>query len=139
MTTHENFDRTHRSPRSESGFGIIVGTLLVAWALLASGREAPERVLAIAAGATFLIVSAAYPAILRPLDRAWRAIGSGLSRITTPIILGIFLYLVMTPIGLLVRSLGKNPLCLRFAPGEASYWIRRDTPIESPKSMRNQF
>jgi hypothetical protein len=41
------------------------------------------------------------------------------------VILGIIYYLVLTPIGLLLRALGRDPLRRRFETGARSYWIDR--------------
>jgi len=50
------------------------------------------------------------PKSLNPIYRIWMKIGLVLGWINTRIILGAVFYLIITPIGLFVRLIGKNPL-----------------------------
>jgi hypothetical protein len=56
----------------------------------------------------------AAPRSLRPVYRGWMHFGLMLSKITTPIIMGIVFFLVITPMGLVRRMLGKDSLARRF-------------------------
>jgi hypothetical protein len=62
-----------------------------------------------------------------------------LAKITNPVIMGILFFLIVAPIGLLMRMAGKRPLPLGFDPAAPSYWIKRDPPGPLPGSMKNQF
>ena len=62
-----------------------------------------------------------------------------MGKIMAPIIMGALLYLVVTPIGLLMRLFGKDPLRLKMDPSSKSYWIKRDPPGPAPESMSDQF
>jgi hypothetical protein len=53
--------------------------------------------------------------------------------------MGILFFLVVAPIGLLMRLTGKRPLALEFDPPAKSYWIERSPPGPLPGSMKNQF
>jgi hypothetical protein len=66
-------------------------------------------------------------------------LGMLLHRIVSPIALGIMFFLVITPMGLLMRALGKDPLRLRLRPDEGSYWIDRRPPGPAPETMKDQF
>jgi hypothetical protein len=66
-------------------------------------------------------------------------LGRLLGRITTPIVTGLLFYLIFTPAGLIARSLGKDPLRLRFDPRMKSYWQERRPPGPPPEDMANQF
>jgi hypothetical protein len=48
-------------------------------------------------------------------------------------------YLVVTPIGLLMRALKKDLLRLKLDPAAKSYWIVREPPAPKPQSMSKQF
>jgi hypothetical protein len=48
-------------------------------------------------------------------------------------------YGVITPMGVLMRAFGKDPLRLRRSGSAQSYWIKRDPPGPKPESMSNQF
>ena len=106
-------------------FGFTLGAAFLALGAIAwwrGGRIAP---LVLAALATPLVLGALIaPTALGPVERAWMAFAERLSRITTPIAMGIVFYLVMTPIGLVMRAFGKNPLDHRTA--RDSFWIERE-------------
>lgn len=68
------------------------------------------------------------PMSLRPVYRAWMRFGLLLSRITTPIIMGIVFYLIITPMALFWRLRGHDPLARRFED-KRSYRV----PSESPR------
>ena len=67
------------------------------------------------------------PAALAPLNRVWTRFGLLLHRIVSPVVLGVMFFVVVTPMGLVMRALGKDPLRLRFDREARSYWIDRRT------------
>jgi hypothetical protein len=74
------------------------------------------------------------PARLGPVFRAWMGLAQAISRVTTPIALGVVYFLVITPLGVLMRLFGKNPIGRSRA--ESSYWVAR---AEARGTMSNQF
>jgi hypothetical protein len=90
------------------------------------------------AGVALLLGALVAPRALRPANRAWAALGRAMHAVTSPAVLAVILYGVITPIGLVVRWSGKDPLRLRWNSGESTYWIRRSSSEPRP-SMRNQF
>ena len=91
-----------------------------------------------AAAAGFLLLALVRPALLRPLNRAWALLGRTLGRIVSPIVLGAIFFLLITPVALLTRALGRDELRLRRHPAQ-SYWIERESPGPTPESFRNQY
>ena len=87
----------------------------------------------------FAVAAITAPRLLAPMNRAWTKLGFLLHRIVNPVVLGIMFFLVVTPTGLLMRALGKNPLRLRFEPDQPSYWIRREPPGPPAESFKDQF
>lgn len=63
------------------------------------------------------------PTRLRPVERAWTGLGHALSRITSPIFFTALYIVVLTPIGLLRRTIGRSPLARSRA--SASFWVQR--------------
>jgi hypothetical protein len=88
-----------------------------------------------------LFGAAAYiaPGVLAPLNRLWAKFGHLLHMAISPVILGILFYLCISPIGLLMRLTGKDPLRRKFEPATKSYWIVRAPRGPAPKSFKNQF
>jgi hypothetical protein len=72
---------------------------------------------------------------------AYAAPGFGwlLHAIVSPLVLGILFYGCITPIGLLMRLAGKDPMRRKFEPAAKSYWIVREPPGPAPETFRNQF
>ena len=83
----------------------------------------------------FLILGLLNSNILSPLNLLWMKFGIFLGKITSPIVMGIVFFVVVTPIGLLMKLFKKDLLNLKFS-NKNSYWIEKDK-IKS--IMKNQF
>ena len=95
---------------------------------------APIRAWALGAAAAFLLLACVWTAPLRPLNYLWLKLGLLLFHVVSPLALGLLFYLTITPIGLLMRACGKDPLRLRRDPAAASYWLPREPPGLAPES-----
>jgi len=119
-------------------FGLTVGAALLVFAGLSHwrGHTLAPQVLA-TLGGTLALLGVVIPARLGPLFSAWMKLAHAMSRVTTPLFMGIVYFVVLTPIGLLVRLLGRNPL----APprNSGSGWVEHDPRSDAPDSMRRQF
>ena len=72
------------------------------------------------------------PKSLRPVHRLWMRIGLLISKVTTPIILGIVFFLVIVPIGLVSRIFRRDPLNRQFDTDAGTYRIEKDSqPAEA--------
>ncbi len=140
MQTHEDLSRTQAvRASSERFFGLtffVVFLIIALWPLL---RQDPIRPIALGLALAFLAASLIAPAWLAPLNRLWLKFGELLHRITSPVILGIMFFGVITPIGFLMRLAGKDLLRMKFDPRCASYWIRREPPGPEKSSLKRQF
>ncbi len=137
---HEDFARDDKvEGSSDRSFGFVfaaVFTLIGLWPLMGGGQV---RIWALGIAAAFAVVVLARPGLLAPLNRLWTRFGLLLHKVVSPLIMGMLFYLTVTPIGLLMRAMGKDPLRLRPDPDAASYWIERDPPGPAPETMKNQF
>lgn len=118
-------------------FGFTLGAAFVVLGglLLWRGRAAAPAVLAL--GVLLLAAALAVPTRLGPLQRAWLGLGAAISRVTTPIFLGVVYFGAILPIGLLLRALGRNSLS-RHRP-TASCWVPRPAEARSRRDMERQF
>jgi hypothetical protein len=91
----------------------------------------------IAAG--FGVITFVAPAVLAPLNRLWFRFGLVLHKIVSPLILALLFFVVITPIGLIMRLLRRRPLPLGCDRGAATYWTARASGLPAPGSMRKQF
>jgi hypothetical protein len=65
----------------------------------------------------------AVPTRLGPVYRGWMALAAAISKVTTPVFMGVIFFLVLTPAGFLVRLFGHRPLSR--PRGAATYWQSR--------------
>ena len=84
-----------------------------------------------------LVITIAMPRILDPLKRLWFKLGGLLHVVISPVLLGVFYFGGLTPIGLVMQWLGKDPL--RLKRGRDSYWIERKPPGPEPRTMTELF
>ena len=87
----------------------------------------------------FALAAAIAPALLAPLNRAWMAFGLLLGRIISPLVMGLIFFGVVTPIAVIARWRGVDPMRRRFDPAAKSYWIERQPPGPNAEGLRNQF
>jgi predicted membrane metal-binding protein len=137
---HEDFSRDdHVKAGSDRGFGFVFAGFFALVSALSWWRGHTGWRWALPLAALFLLVALVYPRILNPLNRLWLKLGLLLYKVVNPIVLGLLFFLTITPIGFLMRALGKDFLRLRLDGDAKSYWIERTPPGPPPQSMRNQF
>ena len=99
------------SAREGRKFAFTVGLAFLLFAGIAAWRSHRTLTLMFASiGGLLLIAGLAIPSRLGPVERAWMALAHFISRFTTPVIMGVIYYGVITPIGLIMRAFGSNPL-----------------------------
>jgi hypothetical protein len=136
IETHREHAVTGSSDRS---FGIVLGVFFVVialWPLVSGGAV---RLWAFAVAALFLLPAVFFPRVLAPLNKAWTALGLVLGRVVSPVALAVLFYLVITPMGLVIRAAGKRLMRVQPEASVSSYWIRREPPGPAPESFPNQF
>ena len=120
---------------SNRSFGIvffIVFLLIALYPLIYSGEI---RVWSVIISLIFLVLGLLNSKILSPLNKLWFKFGIFLGKIISPLIMGIIFFLVVTPIGLIMRIFGKDILNLKYNKNQ-SYWIEKSGP---KSKMKNQF
>lgn len=105
-------------------FGVILGVGLLLLAGYFLWREHPMRAYVVGGiGAASLLLPFVIPPLWLKIFRLWMKFAEGLSWVMTRVILSVFFFLILTPVGLFMRILGKNPLDLKFRDNKATYWI----------------
>jgi hypothetical protein len=112
-----------KSLRREREFGLIVGGVFVLLSVWWSyrGKFVNASHILLPLGALLILFGLLWPRALVWPNRAWMLLAEGLSFVTTRIILGIVFFLVITPIGVLKRLSGWDPLDRR-SERRLSYW-----------------
>jgi hypothetical protein len=119
-------------------FGISVGIAflllsgLLWWKDLARAHEITGTL-----GALLLLGGLLAPMALKWPYRGWMKFAAGAAWFNTRLILALVFYLVITPVGLLLRLFGKRPIPVNFDKSKDTYWIEREKkeydPIRSEK------
>ena len=87
-------------------------------------------------GGLLLVAGVMIPSKLGPVYRGWMKFALILSKITTPIFMGIVFFLVIAPIGWVMRLLGRNPV--RREEIDGSFWVDR-APDQRRSDLSRQF
>ncbi len=125
------------TPAEGRGFGLKVGAAFLALAGISywRGHSIAPMVLGGLGGLLFL-GGLVVPGQLGGVYRGWMGLAGLISKVTTPIFLGIVYFLVLTPLGLIRRAFGKRPIDHGLVEG--GYWVRR-TVTRPPQHMERQF
>ncbi len=78
------------------------------------------------------------PRLLGPVQKVWMAAADALGWFNTRVLLGLVYYLVMTPTGIVMRLLGRDPLDRRLRD-RPSYWVERKPQPDPGSSMERRF
>ena len=121
---------------SNRNFGLvffIVFFIISVWPLT---YEEPIRIWSAIISSVFLILGLMNSQLLTPLNKLWFKFGMILGAIVAPITMGVVFFLVVTPIGLVMRMMGKDFLNKKYDKQKKTYWIKRDKDVGT---MRRQF
>lgn len=120
---------------SNRSFGIvffIVFLIISLWPLLNNNEI---FIWSLLISIIFLVLGLLNSKILNPLNKLWFKFGILLSKIISPLIMGLIFFLVVTPIGLLMRLFKKDLLNLKYNKNK-TYWIEKSN---QKSTMKNQF
>ena len=119
---------------SNRSFGLVFFVVFLIVALWPLKHEEDIRLWSLALSIIFFILGILNSKLLTPLNKLWIKFGMFLGLVVSPIVMGIVFFLVVTPMGLFMRIMGKD--LLRLKSKKNTYWIDRDN-IKS--SMKKQF
>ena len=120
---------------SNRSFGIVffIFFLIISLYPLLNGTEI--RLWALIVSIVFLILGLVNSIILTPLNKIWFKFGILLGKIISPVVMAIVFFIVVTPISLIMKLLGKDILNIK-KNKKKSYWIEKSGP---KSKMKNQF
>ena len=90
-------------------------------------------------GAVLIFFGLILPRVLKWIYLAWMAVAVLLGFIVSHVLLTLFFFLVMLPIGVLARLTGKDFLSLKLDRAAKSYWIKRTGPPPTAADYEKQF
>jgi hypothetical protein len=126
------------TPKDLRQFGLLVGGVFAViglWPIVF--RSESPRLWAMILGSLLIVLGVIAPQSLKQVHGGWMKVGHVLGSINTKIILGIIYYLLITPMGLVMRLMGKDPMHRALMRGTNSYRV-----VRAPRPrhhMRNQF
>jgi sulfite exporter TauE/SafE len=133
-------DRIRAGLSREEGrrFALAVGGGFAVLGGIALWRSHPAPGLAfLGAGVALVLAGLALPHRLGPLHTAWMGLARAISKVTTPIVMGLIYYLVLSPTGLVRRVAGGNPM-EHVAKDDDGFWVPR-APDRRRSDLNRQF
>jgi hypothetical protein len=113
-----------------------VGIAFLVLAGIARWRGHPTTVMVLGGLGVLLVLSGlVIPKLLGPVERAWMGLAGLISKVTTPLFLGIVYFIVLTPIGMLRRLFAGSALVHRAT--DTGFWLDRSASGRS--SLDRQF
>tara|TARA_B100001741_G_scaffold309246_1_gene306610 strand:+ start:814 stop:1206 length:393 start_codon:yes stop_codon:yes gene_type:complete len=121
--------------KSNKSFGIVFFIFFLIIALWPLMNDGEIRIWSIILALLFLILGLINSKILTPLHRLWIKLGYFLGYFVSPIIMGMIFFLIISPVGIIMRLFGKDTLMKKYSK-KSTYWIQREKKINS---MKKQF
>ncbi len=114
-------------PRRElRKFGFVMAAALAVLAALLLWRHRPAGPYVGGLALLFAAAALAVPQLLRPIEKAWMTLAGWLSVVMTYVVLTLAYFLLVTPLGVIRRFGGRDPLHLRLDRSAKTYWL----PVE---------
>ena len=120
---------------SNRSFGIVFFIVFLIISFWPTIEGQSLRLWSLAIALIFLVFGLLNSKLLSPFNLIWVKFGEVLGRIIAPIAMGVVYFIIITPIGLFMRLIGKDLLRTKFSKNN-SYWIKREKNIGS---MKRQF
>jgi hypothetical protein len=129
-----------RSYAIERNFGLVVGAAFAAFGgwWLWRGKFLQVAPYVLALGLLLVLLGLIWPRALVVPNRLWMGLAAGMSFVMTRVILTAVFFLLVTPIGLLRRMFGGDPLQRRGAPSE-SYWRPYQSRQSDPRHFEKMY
>ena len=128
-------NKNNKKIGSNRNFGIVffIFFLLVGlWPIL---NNQGIRIWSILISIVFLVLGILKSNLLSPLNKTWAKLGFFLGSIISPLVMGFIFFFIVTPIGLIMRSLGKDLINLKKNKSQ-SYWLEKKV---EKSTMKKQF
>jgi len=119
-------------------FGLTVGLAFLFFAGIAWWRGHPTTTTVLTSlGGVLVLAGLIIPTYLGPVERAWMGLAHLISKVTTPIVMGVMYFLVMTVVGIARRTFASNPMVQ--VENNGSFWQPRAEGARRSASMNRQF
>ncbi len=120
-------------------FGLMVGGIFLVLGGFALWRHKWTAPWLLTPGFILFGLGLVWPRALKLIYIAWMGLAFGLGLIVSSILLTVFFYVVITPIGLIARLAGKDFLSLKMEPNAKSFWQSREKTVLTAAEYEQQF
>jgi hypothetical protein len=121
---------------SNTRFGLVLVVacaLIYGWGLWSGSGHMAWLIAAV----ILLAVTLTVPRVLEPLKQLWLKFGGLLHVVVSPLLLALFYYTIVTPIGLCMQLFRMDPL--RLKRDKPTYWVEREPPGPEPRTMTEVY
>jgi hypothetical protein len=135
---HWNPDREERRKFARSlvlGFPVIALVMEVI-GRLSTGHWKPGPLWLGATGFSVGVVLWLIPQIAKPFYLVWYFAACCMGFVMSNLILSVFFWLALTPVALLMRLLGRDPMRRRFDPSAGTYWSEVEKSVDPERYFR---
>ncbi|TAL02048.1 MAG: hypothetical protein EPO07_07705 [Verrucomicrobia bacterium] len=139
MNLRDDLRELKAGPRELRKFGLTVGGVLAALALLFLFRHKVRAPYFLWPGIFLLVFGVVAPRLLKWIYLAWMTLAIVLGFVVSHVLLTLLFFLVITPVGLVARLSGKDFLSLKLDRAAKSYWIPRSRTPKRPEDYERQF
>jgi Saxitoxin biosynthesis operon protein SxtJ len=119
-------------------FGLMVGAvfcLLAVWFWL---RHRTFFWYVLVPGVPLMALGAIWPRSLKWIYVGWMTLATMVGMVVSTILLTLLFYVVVAPVGLFARAVGKDFLSQKLNPEAPSYWVTRDASRPKQKHEHEQ-
>ena len=139
MSILSDIQKLKAGPRELRKFGLLVGGMFLAIGIWFLIRHKPSYPFFLWPGIALVAFGALAPRTLKYIYIAWMAVAFTLGFFMSQVILTLFFFVVVTPIGLLARLFRKDFLGRKLEKDAASYWVRYPKEPKAAESYYRQF
>lgn len=125
-------------PREMRNFGLTVGGVLIAAGLFFWWRHKPWCWWFVIGGVLMVVAAVVAPRCLRAIYVGWMALGLALGTVVSTVLLTVCFYMIVIPLALVARLLGRDFLERRIDRRTTTYWRLRPDPQRKPKRRHEQ-
>jgi hypothetical protein len=135
----EEIKNIKESKKDLRKFGLTVGIVLLVIAFLLYWKGKDIYPVFGIIGGLLVVASILFPIILRPLNKIWMTLAILMGWIMTRVILIVIFFIVLTPLGLIAKLIGKDFLDLKIDKAKNSYWEVKDKKRGNAIDYERQF
>ena len=121
----QRWNKISTDPKTIRNFGLVLSGILLLLGILAFWRGHSQYWIEWPLSVMILLLTLLAPVAIAYIYRPWMLVAEGISWVLLRVILGVFFYLVLSPVGFLMRLFGRDILDEKMDRQAVSYWKKR--------------